>query len=270
MTTALASFQSAFADAVLGRGAAFVDQPAFAVYRNTVMSGWVDALQANYPCVARLVGTEWFRGAAVAYALRHPATDARLMLFGSEFAAFLGASEAARDLPYLAGVARLDRAWTEAHVAADAECDAAHLASVPPRELGAVRVAVHPAARWAWFDALPVFTIWSRQRADDPSNDDIVWRSEGALLTRPGASVQWRSATRAECAFLDACAVARGALLAEAAAAALAAQPQCDLAALFAGLLQAGALSFPAEPETPHEHIRPRQRPHAADPPPAR
>ena len=33
-------------------------QPAFAVYRNTVMKGCVDALEANFPTVARLVGEE--------------------------------------------------------------------------------------------------------------------------------------------------------------------------------------------------------------------
>jgi hypothetical protein len=246
MTPALTSFQSNFADALLRRGDSFADQPAFSVYRNTVMSGWVDALQANYPAVARLVGAEWFRGAASTYALQHPASDARLMLYGREFPAFLATCEAARDLPYLAGVARLDRAWSEAHVAADADTDAGFLASVPQHELGAVRVALHPAARWAWFDALPVFTIWSRQRAvDEPCTGEIEWRSEGALLTRPGDTVQWRGATRADCAFLDACAASHGALLADAAAAALATEPQADLAALFAGLLQAGALTFP-------------------------
>jgi hypothetical protein len=245
MTTALASFQSTFAQALLRRSDAFSEQPAFAVYRNTALSGWVEALQANYPAVARLVGTEWFRATAIEYALRHPAPDARLVLYGSEFAAFLATCEAARDLPYLAGVARLDRAWTEAHVAADADVDASFLASLPQQELGAVLVTVHPAARWAWFDDLPVFTIWSRQRGDGPPTGEIEWRSEGALLTRCGDTVQWRAATAAACAFLDACAGPEGALLAETAAAALAAEPQADLAALFAGLLQAGALTFP-------------------------
>ena len=245
MTTVLASFQSAFAQSLLQGDAALAAQPAFAVYRNTVMSGWVDALQANYPAVARLVGAEWFRGAALAYALRHPVPDARLVLYGSEFADFLGACEAAPELPYLAGVARLDRAWTEAHIASDVDIDASFLASVPPHELGGVRVAAHPAARWAWFDALPVFTIWSRNRADEPVTADIEWRGEGALLTRPTDSVQWRRATAADCAFLEACAAPDGTLLADTAAAALAADPQADLAALFAGLLQAGALTFP-------------------------
>lgn len=245
MNATLAGFQGAFADAVLGHGDAFATQPAFAVYRNTVMSGWVDALQANYPAVARLVGAEWLRGAALAYALQHPARDARLVLYGSEFPAFLAACEAARDLPYLAGVASLDRAWTEAHVAADAVSDASFLASLPQEEFAALRVTVHPAARWAWFDELPVFTIWRRQRVDEPAASELDWHGEGALLTRPGETVQWRSATPAECAFLDACAAPAGALLADAAAATLAAKPQADLATLFAGLLQAGALTFP-------------------------
>ena len=33
-------------------------QPAFAVYRNTVMKACIDALQANYPAVTRLVSEE--------------------------------------------------------------------------------------------------------------------------------------------------------------------------------------------------------------------
>ena len=35
-----------------------------AVYRNTSIKGRIDALEANYPTVSRLVGTEWFRAAA--------------------------------------------------------------------------------------------------------------------------------------------------------------------------------------------------------------
>lgn len=33
-------------------------QPGFAVYRNTVMKGCIDALQANFPAVLRPVGEE--------------------------------------------------------------------------------------------------------------------------------------------------------------------------------------------------------------------
>lgn len=259
MTTDLAQFQSAFAHALLNRGDPrrsplfeLVSQPAFAVYRNTVMKGCVDALEANFPSVIRLVGAQWFRAVALDYAIWQPPDDARLLSYGRSFPDFLELCEAARELPYLPGVARLDRYWIEAHVAADVGADAAFLAMLSPEQLGATPVAPHPAARWQWFDALPIFTLWSRNRTPDagPLGDDIEWHGEGALLTRPHDAILWRAASRTECVFLDACAAPRGACLADAAAAAISQQPDVDLAALLASLLRAGALVFPTRPLT--------------------
>lgn len=246
----LARFQSAFADALFappdpqGPLAALTSQPAFAVYRNTVMKGCVDALEANFPSVARLVGTEWFRAAAALYAAAEPPDDARLLRYGSGFPDFLEAFEPARELPYLPGVARLDRGWTEVHAAPDAIApDADVLATLSPAALGATRVAPHPAARWRWFADQPVFSIWSRNRGESADDGDIEWQGEGALLTRSHGAVIWRAASAADCAFLAAC--AGGAPLADAAAAALAVQPDVDLAGLLAQLLRAGALILP-------------------------
>jgi hypothetical protein len=64
--------------------------PAFAVYRNTVMKGCIDALQANYPAVARLVGEEWFRAAAAVYARANPPRVPMLAEYGEGFASFPG------------------------------------------------------------------------------------------------------------------------------------------------------------------------------------
>ena len=59
-----------------------------------------------------------------------------MLLYGQGFADFLRDFAPAADLPYLCGVARLDRFWTEAHCAADA-CVLAPsaLAGVPPQQL---------------------------------------------------------------------------------------------------------------------------------------
>ena len=258
MTADPQRFQCAFAGALLDPGAAragplaeLVAQPAFAVYRNTVMKGCVDALEANFPAVARLVGERWFRAAALDYATWQPPDDARLLSYGRSFPEYLALGETARELPYLPGVARLDRYWIEAHIAADADTDAAFLATLAPGELASVPVAPHPAARWQWFDTLPIYTLWSRNRiaGDDAHPRDIEWQGEGALLTRPHDQVIWRAAGQAECVFLDACAAA-GATLADAAAATIAFQSDADLAALLAGLLRAGALTFPLRPTT--------------------
>ena len=63
----LSTFQDSFSAALLGQAAdapwlsALESQPGFAVYRNTVLKGCIDALQANYPTVCQLVGDDWFR-----------------------------------------------------------------------------------------------------------------------------------------------------------------------------------------------------------------
>lgn len=246
MSDSLAGFQSGFVRSLFDPAASseLTTQPAFAVYRNTVMSGCVDALQANFSSVARLVGVDWFRAAAATYVRSHPPHDGRMLMYGESFADFLAEFEPARDLPYLAGVARLDRFWIEAHTAVDATAvDSAWLARLAPQELGALRLRPHPAARWRLFDALPIYSIWAPNRLGVDYSDEIVWHGEGALLTRPVDAVSWQSLDRPGSAFLDAC--AQGCQLAEAAGAALDVHPGADIAALLARLLSAGALICP-------------------------
>lgn len=251
----LARFQTDFAAALLGeprdldpRVAALVAQPAFAVYRNGVMKSAADALACNYPAIARLVGEEWLRAAACEFVRHSPPLSPMLVEYGASFADFLADFEPAADLPYLPAVARLDRLWTESHIAADAEpLDGSILRQLAPQELAAMHLQPHPAARWIWFEAMPAYTLWSRNRSDVPFDGDIDWQSEGALLTRPSSAVVWSQIGRAECAFLDAC--RDGASLEQAAHAATEADPQTDLARLMQTIVAAGAVCDPRAPQ---------------------
>lgn len=245
----LARFQDEFAHALLATDgtaspamAAVAAQPAFAVYRNTVLKGCIDALQANYPAITRLVGEEWMRAAAAVYARRTLPVQPMLLEYGADFAGFLARFEPAGELPYLPGVARLDRYWTEAHAAASGQTlTAASVAALADGNFFRARLQRHAATRWAWFSDAPVYTIWSRNRNDDAIDGDIEWRAEGALLTRPRDTVRWTALDRAGCAFLDGCAA--GGTVADAAQAALAAQPEAHLGRLISQLLEAGAFS---------------------------
>ena len=133
----LTAFQDGFSAALIGRAAqapwlsALESQPGFAVYRNTVLKGCIDALQASYPTVCQLVGTDWFRAAAAVYARAQPPRDGLLMDYGDGFAHFLDQFAPAADLPYLSAVARLDRCWTECHLAADATASALRAQQAP-------------------------------------------------------------------------------------------------------------------------------------------
>jgi hypothetical protein len=250
---ALASFQRAFAAALFAEPAECPDaglthdgvrrlalQPAFAVYRNTFMKACIDALAANYPAVVRLVGDDWFRAAAAVYVRRSPPTDPLLVAYGHAFSAFLAEFAPAADYPYLCGVARLDRFWTEAHIAhSQRPLDPEALATLAPEKLAALVLQPLPSARWHWFEDAPIFTLWTRNRADAPMEEVRDWHGEGALLLRPEAAVRWLPLSAGGCACLDACAAERS--LAEAAQAAVCAAPACNLAELLAYLLSAGA-----------------------------
>lgn len=246
-TSALHDFQHNFAHALLApdtsvsRVAALTAQPGFAVYRNTVLKGCIDALQANYPAVERLVGEQWLRAAAAIYARTDLPSHPTLLDYGAGFAQFLRTFAPAAELPYLAGVAQLDRFWSEAHVARDElPLQAAALAQL---DLERVILRPHSAARWMWFDDSPIFTIWQRNRDatfDHMAAPKVTWRGEGALITRPYGAVQSALLNAGGCALLDACAAGRP--LAQAAQAALSADEQIDLAQLTATLLTSGAL----------------------------
>jgi Putative DNA-binding domain len=247
---ALTAFQDDFARALLAAPggapfAAIFEQPGFAVYRNTVIKSCVDALQANYPAVARLTGDAWFHAAAATYARETPPDDPSMLKYGASFPAFLLRFEPARDMPWLAGVARLDRLWMEAHTARDdTVLDPATIATLPAKKLAGAVLYPHAAARWAWFADAPVVSMWSRNRFGDFADDEPwapTWKAEGALLTRAQGHVEWIALNAAAFAFLEQC--ASGGTLAQAAQAAQAAQHDADFQQLMATLLRAGAFS---------------------------
>lgn len=260
--TSLAAFQDAFCRALVHHDvatspalAALAAQPGFAVYRNTTIKGCIDALQANFPAVARLTGEEWFRAAAREYVRDALPEEPSLLAYGASFPDFLASFPPAAELPYLADVARLDRAWTEAHVAADEPVlRADDLVGWAPDALGRSVLVPHAAARWHWSRELPAYSIWHANRAGDGGMDDVAWQGEGALLTRREHAVESMGIGVAACRFLDAC--SEGRTIAQALAAALDADPEADLARLVTTLADAGAFTrivAPRDDERP-EH----------------
>ena len=108
---------------------AWTRQAGFAVHRNTVLRGAIDALAANYPTVRRLLGDEAFDDIARAFVVARPPRDGVLAGYGIGFASHLAATAPLDGVEVLPGVAALDRAWTECHLAADAPVLGARLAT---------------------------------------------------------------------------------------------------------------------------------------------
>jgi len=227
-------------------------QPGFAVYRNTVLKGCIDALVAQYPAVHRLIGDDALRALARDHTRAHPPTDGRQHVYGAHLPDHLAATRPADgSLDWLPDVARLDRLWTECHVAADAPVlDAATLLSRDPEALAHTHLVPHPAARWRWCAAWPAFDLWSAARDGRADPNPPRWCGQGALLTRPHGAVDAVEIGAGAVAFLDACAARLP--FPAALASAQATDPALDLGATLALLLGHGAFS-----ETVDEHPDP-------------
>ncbi len=219
-----------------------------AVYRNTAAKARADALAALFPTVERLVGGEWFRKAALAFAEVEPPGQPVMDDYGEGFPGWLARFKPARVLPFLAPVARLDRAWSLAHRAVDSPTlDTAIVRWMEPRALFAAHARLHPSVQLFWFD-WTVPSIWLANRAGAELGQSVAWQDtpEGLVILRPAMTVVHECLTRPEWAFLNAC--RRGATLGGAAAEALKADHKADLSQIFARLLNEGVFNR-LEPE---------------------
>jgi hypothetical protein len=249
----LAPFESSFAQALLDpeRPIPHGISPArrFSVYRNNVVAGLVKALASRFPAIKRIVGEEFFAAMARVFVAVRPPRSAVLASYGVEFADFIAAFAPARDLAYLADVARIEAARTRAYHAADATpVSAGEFAALDVNAVAGLRVTLHPSAEIVR-SAHPIVTIWemnSGERALSPIDD---WRGEDALVARPYLDVEVRLLPEGGAAFLKALAEKR--TLGEAADVALAECSEFDLTGNLAVLIGWGLVQsiIPSEPE---------------------
>ena len=91
------------------------------VYRNNVTVSLIDALADVFPATQRITGVDFFRAMARFHVRATPPTSPLLFEYGRDFPDFIERYEYAQPMPWLADVARIERAWLDAYHAADAE-----------------------------------------------------------------------------------------------------------------------------------------------------
>jgi hypothetical protein len=242
MKLTLSQFQEAFVEALYARPApqlsALLGQPAFAVYRNTVMAGCVEALRANFPSVQTLVGAQWMGDAAAAYAQQSPPADTRLIHYGADFADFLDQMQAQHGLPYLGQVARLDQYWNEAFSAPSEPClDLAALAGMTASDLARSYLRPRANARWHWCEQHPAYSLWRCGREQLDWAQDQPWVGQGVLFVGGAEGVCHQALAKGGCVFLQACAAQQ--TLENASLLAQQAQPDLDFTGLLGQLIAA-------------------------------
>ena len=248
MKPALPELQSAFAAFLTGddnRGIADAivgdtigAEARLRIYRHHVRHSLTTVLAATFPTVQALVGEEFFAGLARAFLERDLPRQPVLSEYGAGFAEFIAGFEAARGLPYLADVARLDWSLNVAfHTERGATLDAATLGAMAQEHLPSLRLSFAKGVALL-SSPYPVERIWS---ASQPGATDekvamteattvLLVRAEGFLVLDAG-----------EAAFLTT--LAAGEPLEAAAGAGAAAQPGFDLSTCFARFLGMGVFA---------------------------
>ncbi|HKK36170.1 MAG TPA: DNA-binding domain-containing protein [Paracoccaceae bacterium] len=233
--------QAAMAAALLDPDRPGPGDPRFAVHRNNVTVGLVEALGAAYPAVARLTGERFFAAAAREFVRARPPRSPVLIDWGHDFPDWLAAFPPAERLPWLSDVARLEAARRRAYHAAEAAPLAPDaVAATPPEALAALRPRLHPSLGLVR-SRHPIVSIWADVTGPRRGGLDMS-RAETALVVRPDAEVRVHAAPPALSAFVAA--LADGATLGGAAEAA-AGTPGFDLGETVAALFRLGLLAAP-------------------------
>jgi hypothetical protein len=176
------------------------------VYRNNMYASLTTALQACYPVVERLVGTEFFRYAAEHYLRRTPSRSANLHDYGQSFGEFLRELPALTELPYLPDVAQLEWACQEVyHSEQSPRLDLSLLSQVPTHAYADLRLHLNAATRLVRSD-YPILRIWQVNQVDYRGDDQVDLNEGGVrlLLSRRDGTVEFTLLKIGEFSFLDA------------------------------------------------------------------
>jgi hypothetical protein len=212
------------------------------VYRHHVFESLGAALAATFPTVQALVGSDFFRGLARAFIGHALPVQPVLSEYGGDFPAFIGGYEAARDLPYLADVARLDWALNLAfHAPLGGRLKAEDLSALPAERLPSMPLALAPGSILV-SSRYPLDRIWQASQPGVASGTvDLNSAACHLLVLRRPDDAAFVSLSADEAAF--AAALAEAMSLERAAGAAFQADPAFDLSTSFARLLALGAFA---------------------------
>jgi hypothetical protein len=249
MPLALRDLQAAFAAHLVGAdstelaaqvlGDAIPAAARLRVYRHHVFESLGSALAATFPTVQAVVGEDFFRGLARGFIGQSLPTQPVLAEYGAGFPAFVAGHVAARGLPYLPDVARLDWALNLAFRApADGRLAAADLAAIPADRLPSVRLGLAPGTVLV-ASPYPLDRIWAASQPGAPADPvDLAAGGARLLVLRRPDDAAFVSLLSGEAAFVVA--LGDGLSLEEAAGRA---ETGFDVSACFARLLGLGVFA---------------------------
>jgi hypothetical protein len=175
------------------------------VYGGAYRTRLAEALQANFPALAKLLESADFATLASRYVNTHDSAFFSIRYYGHELPQFLSHDPDYTDAPVLAELARWEWTMTGAFDAADATpLTHAALARCSPREWAQLRFSWHPSAarlglEWNVPQLWQALTQETERPAATLNREPLQW-----LLWRQGLTTYFRSLPATEARALDA------------------------------------------------------------------
>jgi hypothetical protein len=151
----------------------------------------LDCLSEEFPATLAVLGADNFAALVKGYLLMYPPTEPSILYAGRYLADFLGNHPFAGRWPFIAELARLERAVLDVFHAPDAPAlDVEALRVVPSEEWPAVKLQTHPAVeivhcKWRSADVLQALEQgreWNNPEHEDTSV--LVWRQNALVYYR--------------------------------------------------------------------------------------
>jgi hypothetical protein len=161
------------------------------IYANAYFFRLLECLGEDFPATLAVLGADSFAAVVKEYLLEHPPTEPSILYAGLYLADFLNDHPFAERWPFIADLARLERAVLDVFHAADAPALSLEtLHAVPSEDWPALKLRMHPAveivhSEWRISDVL--HTVEQGREWTDPEHEEasvLVWRQNALVNYR--------------------------------------------------------------------------------------
>jgi hypothetical protein len=170
------------------------------IYANAYLYRLLDCLNEEFPATLAVMGPDNFAALGRDYLLRYPPSEPSIVHAGRYLATFLRDHRLARRWPFIAELARLERAILDVFYARDAPAlNVEALRKIPSQQWPELKLRTHPAVEivqgeWRVADVLSV--VESGHDWSEPGHQSaavIVWRQDAQVHYRDLPEVEARA-----------------------------------------------------------------------------
>jgi hypothetical protein len=148
------------------------------IYANMYFYRILDALKEDFPATLAVLGDDNFHNLVTGYLLEHPPTDPSITHCGSHLAEYLHDHPMREDVPYIADLAKLERATVEVFLGPDAPAlDPDALRTIAVEDWPSMKLKLHPSAQILALD-------WQVSDLVHGVEDNRPWNLPNQVATR--------------------------------------------------------------------------------------